>query len=120
MWYQASHTSHWIHCTVSCWGSIHWGAAHGSTAPATSSSSSSSSDEEEEEELDEEEADEVEDDDDEDGEGREGRWGIGCFLGLPLRLLEGKGKQIKLNVTSSTTSNYITCCKNAKKLYTCP
>lgn len=119
MWYQASHTSHWIHCTVSCWGSIHWGAAHGSTAPATSSSSSSSSDEEEEEELDEEEADEVEDDD-EDGEGREGRWGIGCFLGRPLRLLEGKGKQIKLNVTSSsTTSNYITCCKNAKKLYTC-
>lgn len=120
MWYQASHTSHWIHCTVSCWGSIHCGAAHGSTAPATSSSSSSSSDEEEEEELDEEEADEVEDDDDEDGEGRVGRWGIGCFLGRPLRLLKGKGKQIKLNVTSSsTTSNYITCCKNAKKLYTC-
>lgn len=112
MWYQASHTSHWIHCTVSCWGSIHRGAAHGSTAPATSSSSSSSSDEEEDEELDEEEADEVEDDDDEDGEGREGRWGIGYFLGRPLRLLEEKGKQIKLNVASSTTSNYIIRCKN--------
>lgn len=72
MWYQASHTSHWIHCTVSCWGSLHRGAAHGSTAPASSSSSSSSSSSDEEEELDDEEAEEVEEEDEEDGEGREG------------------------------------------------
>lgn len=88
MWYQASHTSHWIHCTVSCWGSLHRGAAHGSTAPAASSSSSSLSSDEEE--LDEEEAEEVEEDDEEDGEGRKGLWGRGCFLGRPRRLLEGK------------------------------
>lgn len=73
MWYQASQMSHWIHCTVSCWGSLHRGAAHGSTAPtASSSSSSSSSSEEDEEELDDEEAEEVEEDEEEDGEGREG------------------------------------------------
>lgn len=93
MWYQASHTSHWIHCTVSCWGSRHRGAAHGSTVPtvtSSSSSSSSSSSEEEEEEPEEEEAEEVEDEDEEDGEGREGRGGRGCFLGRPRRLLQGR------------------------------
>ena len=91
MWNQASHTSHWIHCTVSCWGSRQCGAAHGSTAPTTassSSSSSSSSDEEPEEEPEEEEAEDVEEEEEEDGEGRDGRGGRGCFLGRPRRLLQ--------------------------------
>lgn len=90
MWYQASHTSHWIHCTVSCWGSRHRGAAHGSTAPPVTSSSSSSEEEEEEPEEEEEDAEEVEEEDEEDGEGREGRGGGGCFLGRPRRLLQGE------------------------------
>lgn len=94
MWYQASQTSHWIHCTVSCWGIRQRGAAHESTVPTaaspSSSSSSSSSSEEDEEEPDEDEAEEVEEEDEEDGEGREGRGGGGCFLGRPRRLLRGE------------------------------
>lgn len=82
---------------MSCWGSLHCGAAHGSTTPniTSSTSSSSSSSEEEEEELDEEEAEEVEEDDEEGGEGRDGLGRIGCFLGRPRRLLGGKKERIK-------------------------
>lgn len=111
MWYQPSHTSHWIHCTVSCWGSRHRGAAHGSTAPlaaAPPSSSSSSSDEEEEEDEEEEpeeeeEAEEVEEEEEDDGEGREGRGGSGCFLGRPRRLLRGEEGDLMTSHRSTQT-----------------
>lgn len=83
-WYQASQSSHWIHCTVSCCGRRQCAAAQGSTPCATPTSTSSSSSEDEEE--DDEEEEELEEDDDE-GEGREGR-GSGCFLGLPRRRLQ--------------------------------
>lgn len=89
-WYQASQSSHWTHCTVSCWGRRQFGAAHGSTPWDTTPSSSSS--EEDEEELEEEDEEDVEEDEEEEGGGREGRGG-GCFLGRPRRLLERGEKQ---------------------------
>ena len=82
-WYQASQSSHWTHCTVSCWGRLQRGAAQGSTPWDTPSTSSSEDDDEELEEDDDEEEDK--------GGGREGRGG-GCFLGLPRSLLGGREK----------------------------
>lgn len=101
---------------MSCWGSLHRGAAHGSTCAAVGSSSSSSDDEEDEEEdPDEEDAEEVEEEEEDDGEGSEGRGGRGCFLGRPRRLLQKTEQVVCFNtcevytlVTSRGGETFIT------------